>query len=989
MNKRFFFIIISGFLIINFLNAQNKSDKESFVLFKKEKKTFLISDAGKSLPFYISSSDYPGVIRAIRDLRTDIGKVTGKIPEIRIDTIPASKEIIIAGTIGKSPVIDELIKKKKIDVQQVSGKWEAFQIQVVRKPIPEIKRALVIAGSDKRGTIFGVYEVSRQIGVSPWYWWADVPVDHKEAIYIKEGRFVQGSPSVRYRGIFLNDEAPALTNWIIEKYGMAAQQKSPPIPAGVANYGHDFYTKLFELLLRLKANYLWPAMWNNAFNEDDPRNPALADEYGIVMGTSHQEPMIRAQKEWDRRYQKTSGSWNYAKNPKLLESFWREGIRRNKYWESIITIGLRGANDTEMAPGGPAANRTLLEKIVDVQRKMIAQEINPDVTKVPQLWCLYKEVQDYYKAGMRVPDDVTLLWAEDNWGNIRRLPTAEERKRSGGAGIYYHFDYHGGPRSYQWLNTNPIPKIWDQMSLAKQYGADKIWIVNAGHFKNYEFPIEYFLSLAWNSSKLTNENIREYTRDWAERQFGPEFATDIAEIISKYTRFNGRRKPELLEPSTYSLINYNEAENVVNDYNAITSKAYEIYGKLPLAKHDAFYQLVLFPAKACAIVNELYVTAAKNDLYAKQGRSATNDMASRTKLLFQSDTILMGVFNRTLAGGKWDHFMDQAHLGYTSWVDPPVNSLRALKLKEIPVPAAAKMGIAIEGSESVWPGPEKQPLLPEFDNFKKQTRYIDVFNKGKAPFDFTAEVSGQWISVNELSGKIEKEKRLLVTIDWSKAHEGKSSGSIKITGAGSEVMIGLTAFRPTEITPETLKGFVESEGVISIEAEHFTGKTDTGERRWIRIEDYGHTLSAMRATAEADALAASPGKDSPCLEYQMYLFSAGKFDIISTLSPTLNFIPDRSLRFAISVDDETPQSVTAVPADYNAQNRNADWEKTVRDNARLITTKHTFTNPGYHTLKVWMIDPGVVVQKIVVNTGGLKPSYLGPPESYVNFQPAR
>jgi hypothetical protein len=763
---------------------------------------------------------------------------------------------------------------------------------------------------------------------------------------------------------------------------MVAQQKNPPVPAGVANYGHDFYTKLFELLLRLKANYLWPAMWNNAFNEDDPLNPKLADEYGIVMGTSHQEPMIRAQKEWDRRYQKTIGSWNYAKSPKPLETFWREGIRRNKNWESIITIGLRGANDTEMAPGGPAANKTLLEKIVDIQRKMIVEEMNPDVSGVPQLWCLYKEVQDYYKAGMRVPDDVTLLWSEDNWGNVRRLPTAEERKRSGGAGIYYHFDYHGGPRSYQWLNTNPIPRIWDQMSLAKQYGADRIWIVNAGHFKGYEFPVEYFLSLAWNIQKLTNDNIKEYTKNWAGQQFGPEFASEIADIISKYTRYNGRRKPELLEPSTYSLKDYNEAENIVNDYKSITSKAYEIYEKLPVRKHDAFYQLVLFPVKACAIVNELYVTAAKNELYAKQGRSATNEMASQTRMLFQADTVLMGVFNRTLSGGKWNHFMDQPHLGYTSWVDPPVNSLRALKLKEIVVPAAAKMGIALEGSESVWPGSDDQPLLPEFDIFKKQSHYIDIFNKGKTPFDFTAEVSGQWIIINELSGKIEKEKRVLVSIDWSKAKEGKSSGSVKITGAGTVVVIALNVFSPSEPVPELLRGFAESEGHVSIEAEHFTRKTEAGDRRWIKIEDYGHTLSAMRATANVDAPPATPGNDSPCLEYQMYLFTTGKFDIISTLSPTLNFIPDRSLKYAISVDDETPQVVTTVDAGYNAQNGNRDWEKSVRDNARFITTKHTISTTGYHTLKIWMVDPGVVIQKIVINTGGLKPSYLGPPESF-------
>ena len=723
-------------------------------------------------------------------------------------------------------------------------------------------------------------------------------------------------------------------------------------------------------------------MWNNAFNEDDPENPKLADEYGIVMGTSHQEPMLRAQKEWDRRYLKTVGTWNYSKNPSVLENFWREGLNRNKNFESIITIGLRGANDTEMAPGGPAANKTLLEKIVDVQRKMIAEVTKQDVTKIPQLWCLYKEVQDYYKAGMRVPDDVTLLWAEDNWGNVRRLPTAEERKRTGGSGIYYHFDYHGGPRSYQWINTNPIPKIWDQMSLAKQYGADQIWIVNAGHFKGYELPLDYFLSLAWNSSKLTSENISDYTKSWAELQFGSKWSSRIAEIISRYSRFNGRRKPELLEPGTYSLLNYNEAENIVKEYNALTDSARVIYNELPDSKRNAFYQLVLFPVKASAIVNELYVTAGKNDLYSRQGRAATNEMAAKTRELFKADTVLMGFFNRSFADGKWNHFMDQAHLGYVSWADPPVNNLNAIKLKEIIIPQPSKIGISIEGNDAVWPGNDKQAVLPDFDVFNKQTHYFDIFNKGKSLFDYTIETSGEWIKVSETSGKIETEKRIKISVDWEKTRTGKSLGTIKVISTGTSTLIEIKAFKPSELTPDTLKGFAEGEGVVSIEAEHFSSNIPAGTRKWIRIQDYGHTLSGMRATGPTDVPAAEPGTSSPQLEYRMYLFSTGKFDITSIFSPALNFIEGKGQKVAVSFDDEVPQIITLVPENYSAQNGNRDWEKTVRDNSRKVTSTHSINNPGYHTLKIWMIDPGPVLEKIIVNTGGLKPSYLGPPESF-------
>ena len=967
-------------------NIKDKAISQSYISTVKESGDFILSVQGKSAPLYISTKDYPGVIRALRDLRTDIKKVTNTEPQLSIDKIPSEKEIVIVGTLGKSPVIDEMVSKKKLNVENINGKWESFIIQVIENPLPGVEKALVITGSDKRGTIYGIYDLSHHIGVSPWYWWADVPVEHKDNLYVKPQKYEQGPPSVKYRGIFLNDEYPDLTNWIIDKYGFVTPQKNPPIPEGVANYNHLFYTKLFELILRLRGNYLWPAMWNNAFNEDDPENPKLADMYGIVMGTSHQEPMMRAQKEWDRRYLKTLGHWNYAKYPDTLNKFWREGIRRNKDYENIITIGLRGANDTPMAPGGPEANMKLLEKIVDVQRKIIAEETKKDVTKVPQMWCLYKEVMGYYKAGMRVPDDVTLLWAEDNWGNVRRLPTPEERKRSGGAGVYYHFDYHGGPRSYQWINTNPIPKIWDQMSLSKKYGADRIWIVNVGHFKGYEFPLEYFMNLAWNTGKWTIDNINEYTQKWAAFQFGPEYSKDIADIIVKYTKYNGRRKPELLSPTTYSLINYREAETVVKDYNAIASKAEEIYKKIPEEKRPAFYELVLFPAKACAIVNQLYYAAGRNEMYAKQGRANTNDMAEETRSLFKEDTTMMGYFNRSFLDGKWNHFMDQAHLGYTSWNDPPHNSLRAIDLKEIKLPDSAIMGIAVEGSESVWPGDKDEAILPSFDVFNQQSNYIDIFNKGKIPFKFTAAASNPWIKVSETSGTIEKGKRIWISIDWEKAPKEKAGGTVKITGTGKDVFVKVHSFNPTEVTRKSLKGFVEGNGYVSIEAEHFTKKTDSGSRHWIKIEDYGRTLSGMRTVAPADASPAVPGKDSPCLEYNMYLFGKDSVDVKGIFSATLNFMAGRPLQYAVSFDNETPQIIALVPADYNAQNGNRDWERTVVKNARYSHSKHLISKPGYHTLKIWMIDPGVVLEKIVVNAGGVKSSYLGPPESFHNIK---
>ncbi|MGB8318991.1 MAG: hypothetical protein WCE54_12745, partial [Ignavibacteriaceae bacterium] len=381
-----------------------------------------------------------------------------------------------------------------------------------------------------------------------------------------------------------------------------------------------------------------------------------------------------------------------------------------------------------------------------------------------------------------------------------------------------------------------------------------------------------------------------------------------------------------------------------------------------------------------------YYAAGRNEMYAKQGRAATNDMAEETRSLFKEDTTMMGYFNRSFLNGKWNHFMDQAHLGYTSWNDPPENSLRAIALKEITIPDSAIMGVAIEGSESVWPGEKDDAVLPSFDELNQQSHYIDIFNKGKIPFKFTAAAGNPWIKLSETSGTIEKGRRIRISIDWDKAPKDESDGTVQIKGTGKEVLIKVHTFNPAEVNRKNLKGFAEGNGYVSIEAEHYTKQTDTGTRHWIKIEDYGRTLSGMRTAAPPDASPAVPGKDSPCLEYNMYLFGRDSVEVKGIFSATLNFIAGRPLQYAVSFDDESPKVITLVPADYNAQNGNRDWEKTVMDNARYSISRHFISEPGYHTLKIWMVDPGVVLEKIVVDAGGVKSSYLGPPESFHNIK---
>ena len=913
---------------------------------------FPVASSGSLATILVDRDDYPGVVRAAADLRDDINRVVGQSPKL-VDNGAPKGDAIIIGSIGHSALIARLIKSKKIDVSDISGKWESFFLQVVEHPLPGVKRALVIVGSDKRGAIYGIYDLSEQIGVSPWYWWADVPVRHRDSIFVKTGRFMQGPPAVKYRGIFLNDEAPSLTGWVNEKFG---------------GYNHQFYTKVFELILRMKGNYLWPAMWNSAFNEDDPLNPKLADEYGIVMGTSHHEPMLRAQQEWKRH---GTGPWDYTKNADELQKFWAEGVERNKDYESIITVGMRGDGDMPMSKD---ANVALLEQIVADQRKIIAEHVNPDVTKVPQDWALYKEVQEYYEKGMRVPDDVTLLWADDNWGNIRRLPTPEERKRSGSAGIYYHFDYVGGPRNYKWLNTIPIAKVWEQMNLAYHYGANRIWIVNVGDLKPMEFPIEFFLSLAWNPERWPKESISEFTRLWAEREFGPEYAPQIADIVSKYTKYNGRRKPELLDPTTYSLTDYQEADRVAAEFQAISDQAEDIYKKLPASERDAFFELVLYPTKASAQVVQLYIDAGKNQLYATQGRVSANEWAERTRTLFKEHAELTAIYNHTLAGGKWEHMMDQTHLGYTWWQEPPVDKMPSVT--EVLPREGAGMGLYVEGST---PSFFRPPALPEFDVFTQQRHYIDIFNHGRVPFDYTATANEPWIVLGSTSGHVATEDASLwVSIDWSKVPQGTSEGTVSLTGPGfpRPLNVKVSVLSPAEPTRETLHGFVETNGCVSIESMHYTNKIDTAGGRWEKIDDLGRTLSSM-SVFPVTAASVNPPQDSPRLEYRMYLFHPGDLEVEAILAPTQSFVPGRGLRYAISWDDQTPQIIDALE-----HNELHDWEETVKDGVRTVTTKTHVDGAGYHTLKFWMVDPGVVLQKLTVNTGGVKPSYLGPPESY-------
>ncbi|MDP2885792.1 MAG: glycosyl hydrolase 115 family protein [Ignavibacteria bacterium] len=948
-------LIISAAQLFSAPQVLTAQRSKSYVSTRKSVGAFTLSASGRSAPLVVSSQDYPAVKRVIRDLQADILRVSRAESALFLDSPPKTKEFVLVGTLGRNPLVDELVRNGKIKVDGVAGKWETFLIQVVEKPFPGVDRTLVVVGSDKRGTVFGVYDLCEKIGVSPWYWWADVPVKSRPNLFVGKGRYTQGEPAVKYRGIFINDEAPALSGWTHEKFG---------------GFNHNLYEKVFELILRMKGNYLWPAMWGRAFYDDDSLNPKLADEYGIVIATSHHEPMMRAHDEW-RRYGK--GAWNYEKNDSILRNFWQQGIKRMGSYESVVTLGMRGDGDEPMSEN---ANISLLERIVKNQRQILGDVTGKDVSTIPQVWALYKEVQEYYDKGMRVPDDVTLLLCDDNWGNIRKLPRLIDAPRKGGYGIYYHYDYVGGPRNYKWLNTNQIARVWEQMHLAYKYGVDRIWIVNVGDIKPMEFPTQFFLDYAWNPDKWPAERLPQYTRDWAEQQFGSRYAREIADIITKYTQYNSRRKPELLSPNTYSLTNYREAETVVAEYNTLAQKAQRISASLPVEYRDAFYQLVLHPVLACSNLNEMYVTIGKNNLYAKQGRAITNDLAEQALKLFAKDSAMSYYYNKTMASGKWNHMMDQTHIGYTYWQQPERDSMP--EVRRVTVPSDASMGIAIEGSESWWPAETKDPVLPEFDRYHKQKYFIDIFNRGMTPFRYSIKIGKPWVHVSSTKGKITVGDRLWVSVDWKKAPTGTSQVPIMITGPEKETVTVQTVIKnPSSPAPDNMDGFVESNGYVSIEAHNYSRAVGSSAISWQRIPELGRTLSAV-TPIPVTAASQTPGGEAPRLEYTLYLSGKGDVRVAACLSPTLNFHNNEGLRYAISFDDQPPQLVN-----MHAGKSFQDWEESVRNNISILLSKHTIGEPGRHVLKFWMVDPGVVLQKLVVETGEVKPGYLGPPESVI------
>lgn len=938
----------------------------------------LVSDTIADI--YYDLDDYKVVEIAAHDLASDIKRVAGKEIKVKHDLQNLSEGAVIIGTLDQSSIIDKLIKKNKINVDEIQGKWESFMIETIDNPLPGIEKALIIAGSDRRGTAFGVYELSQKIGVSPWYWWADVAIKQKNEIYIKNGRYIFGPPSVKYRGIFINDEDWGIQPWAANTYELENNDIGPRT-----------YARIFELLLRLKANYIWPAMHGctKPFNSF-PENKIIADNYAIVVGSSHCEPMLRNNvTEWtedifkkytDREWSSKDDSWNYEKNSDVIYRYWEERVKENSQYENTYTVGMRGIHDGGMpGPDGIEAKVNILNKVIKDQREILKEHVQSDVSQVPQIFCPYKEVLTLYENGLDLPEDITIVWVNDNYGYIRRLSDSDEQKRTGGAGIYYHISYFGRPHDYLWLCTTPPALIWEEMQKAYAYNARKLWVLNVGDIKPGELLTEFFLELAWDINSWNNLNLNEYLDQWAEREFTAEYQSNITEIMKEFYNLTYIRKPEHMgwnrifpatpiEDPEFSLFNYgDEAEIYISRYKRIVQKAEGIYENISDKMKDSFYQLVLYPVKCSCLMAEKILYAYKSRVYAKQNRLSANDYAEKALMAYNKIKKETNYYNKELSDGKWNKIISYDPREQPVFYMPELGKVKP-KVK-------SELGVSLEG--------DNEKKLPIFNTFRKEIYFIDLFNKGVDGIDWECDPSDDWIVLNKYQGYFNKEERIYLHIDKGRIPvETIIEGSIEIISSAGNKTIDIEVFNPDDCTLPNPGHFVECNGYLAIEAENYSNKIDKGGLKWDIIDGLGRTgkgaMTIFPVTADSFNLGNEIIEKSPCLEYKMTIFNPGVININLYCIPTHSIQSGRGLRYGIAFDNQEP---IIVDVDANNGEFDKQWQKNVLRSTAITTTKHNIETKGKHVLKIWMVDPGVVIDRIVVNSGGLKKSYLGPSET--------
>lgn len=938
---------------------------------------------GQATPIYIDPQgrDFGGLKLVASSVAKDIEMVTDVLPEIVTEKSKLKGIAIVAGTIGNNDIIDSLIAKGRVDISELKKRRESFIIRVITQPSPELETAIVIIGSEKRGVFYGLYHISKLCGVSPWVYWGDVhPAKQSQLVFTKEQlEYTSKEPSIRYRGFFMNDEWPSLGSWSRDHCG---------------GFNEKMYEKVFELLLRLKANYLWPAMWSAVFSEDGESYPLanaeLAHEYGIIMGTSHHEPLFRAGEEWkhiNHRYGE-NGLWDYWENTEAITRFWEDGVIRNKDLESIITLGMRGEQDSALG-GTFEENIQRLKDIIITQKELLQKH---GLEHAPQVLTIYKEVEAFWYGSDEVPglkdwdvlNDVTIIMSDDNFGNMRKLPDEEARTRKAGWGIYYHFDYHGGPRSYEWVNTVPLEKIWEQMSLAYDYGIRDLWIVNVGDLKPMELPLSYFMELAYDFEAwgTTNPNkTTQFLHNWVQQQFGHTVPQDalggIADVLEKYTRLNGTRKPEITYADTYSVTHYNEGQRVLAEAIKLEEQA-EAYYKLTADEHkDAYYQLVYYPAVASANVKKMHVYAGLNQKYYNfQPQSMlANHYAGLVEQAIKRDIELQDFYNNELSNGKWKGMMSSLHIGYVNWNDEGAQFPNAVYIEspnEAPV-----LIVDVEGNADCFTS--GQVALPNFSNLQQENYRITVSNGGTQPLQYRLEASHDWIKASQQQGNIVYGDDIIVSIDWDQVHEDVTGEIIISSGSDSvKVMVQAQVIQADQVDKLPALTFVGSNGVIVIEAEHTCDRQPAEATHFEVIEKYGRSLSSMKlfpTTAQFES-----SEEAPYLEYRFYVGEEGTYTVIVHTAPTNPLAEENRLPYAVGIDGGEPVKADMLPANF-AAGESWDWSESVMNNVHTHATEHHLT-AGVHTLRFYILHAAIVLQKLVITKDTLPYSYFGPQESY-------
>ena len=853
-------------------------------------------------------------------LAADIERVTGYRPPVITKPDEHFSPLLIVGTIN-SGIIQQLKRQQLLDFSKVQGKWEVFSHAFIQFPAKG-KQALVIYGSDDRGTAYGVFHLSEIIGVSPWYWWADVVPDHKERLTIPCENFTSAEPSVKYRGIFLNDE-----DWGLQPWAAKTFEKE------VGDIGPKTYAKIFELLLRLKANTIWPAMHNctRAFFHY-PGNPEMARKYNIVIGSSHAEPMLR--NNVDEWVVDSMGDFNYKTNKERVYKYWEERAIQSKGIDAIYSMGMRGIHDSEMEGyNDPDSQKTALEQIIADQRQILKKHINSDITSVPQAFVAYKEVLDIYDRGLRLDDDISMIWTDDNYGYLRRLNSKKEAERVGGSGIYYHLSYWGRPHDYLWLCTTHPMLIWEELTKAWQTNARKIWIVNVGDIKPAEYDIQLFLDMAYNMNEFVSAGqVKKHFSGWNEKLF-ESLSDKITPALWEYYNLAFERRPEFMgwsqtEPNTptkrtaYNHFFYgDEAQTRIDDYSKIETEVKHIGPNIQANWSDAFFQLVYYPIVCASYMNKKFLYADKAFYYGKlQNRLSATDYTVASNQAYDSIVEETKRYNYR-NNGKWMYMMSNAPRKLSVYQKPEIP---VIPMKTGGIWNCIPEGYVTEDS-CLLKVTRGQLELPAFTRSGRQQQFIDIFLTSEATIGWEALTSDSWIKVSKPKGELtpafgKKEERILISIDWYKASkQSKLKGEIIIKAAGVTKTIGITAIRS-----EAMKNcrFVESNSEISIFAENYSRIKPAGSLHWEKIDGLGHSGSSLVVKPYNESAVSVPdsGKCS-VLEYDFYTFTNAACPVTISCIPTLPVNGDTKLRLAVAIDN-SPLSVVDFTTFVEAKNGN-------------------------------------------------------------------